>query len=109
MRLIRLILENRCGPWGKDRSFYCVTLVTEIKEVSADICKKKMMKKNLGKLDRVLRVILSVMLIALSAKGVITGFFGTLSYVLALVFLVTSIVQFCPLYLPFGINTCEKK
>ena len=50
MRLIRLILENRCGPWGKDRSFYCVTLVTEIKEVSADICKKKKDEKEYGEI-----------------------------------------------------------
>ncbi len=66
------------------------------------------MKKNMGNADRVVRLI-----IALVIAGLYFGHFinGTLALVLeavALIFLITSLFSFCPLYLPFGIKTCKK-
>lgn len=66
------------------------------------------MKKNMGAADRIIRVILAVVFLALFFTDTVTG---TLGYVLALlgvVFLLTSLFSFCPLYLPLGLNTCKK-
>ena len=67
------------------------------------------MKKNMGSLDKGIRVIAAIVIAILYYFNVITG---TLAYVLmalAIIFLITSFVSFCPLYAPFGINTCKTK
>lgn len=67
------------------------------------------MKKNMGTIDRVLRVILAAVIVALYLTQVITGTTAVILMVLAAVFVLTSSVSFCPLYLPFKINTKDKK
>lgn len=67
------------------------------------------MKKNMGTLDRVIRGIIAVVAIALYATGTVTGTWGVILIIAAAVFLVTSMVSFCPLYLPLGLNTIRKK
>jgi len=67
------------------------------------------MKKNMGSADKGIRIVIALAIAALYYFNVIEG---TLAYVLmalALVFLLTSFISFCPLYLPFGLNTCKKK
>lgn len=68
---------------------------------------QKVMKKNMGATDRLLRVIVALIIAALYTKGTIAGTTGIVLMVLAIVFVLTSLVSFCPLYLPFGINTCK--
>ncbi|WP_020597652.1 YgaP family membrane protein [Spirosoma panaciterrae] len=63
------------------------------------------MKKNMGSADRIIRVIVAVVLIALFATNVLTGTWGMISLVVAGIFIATSLVSTCPLYLPFGIRT----
>lgn len=65
------------------------------------------MKKNMGNLDRIGRVIAAIVIITLYAMEIITGTLGITLIVLSVIFVLTSIVSFCPLYLPFGMNTCE--
>lgn len=67
------------------------------------------MKKNMGIADRTIRTAVAVVLIALYATGVIEGTIGIILIVLAAVFLLTSFISFCPLYLPLGLNTLRKK
>lgn len=67
------------------------------------------MKKNMGTIDRAVRVLLAVLFIALYAAGVTTGTVGLVLVALAVIFLLTSFVSFCPLYLPFGLSTLRKK
>jgi len=67
------------------------------------------MKKNMGKLDRGLRVIVALVLGFLVFTGKLEGMMYNISLALGAIFLLTSAVSFCPLYLPLGINTCEKK
>jgi hypothetical protein len=67
------------------------------------------MKANMGNTDRVLRTVLAVVIAALYFGGVITGTVGIVLLVLAVVFALTSMVRFCPLYAPFGFSTCPKK
>lgn len=66
------------------------------------------MKKNMGKADKMLRMIVALLIGMLYINHVITGFLGSILILLAGVFAVTSLVGFCPLYLPFGMNTDEK-
>lgn len=67
------------------------------------------MKKNMGGLDRIIRLAVAVVVAVLYFTGVIEG---TLAYVLmalATIFVLTSFVSFCPLYALFGLNTCKVK
>ncbi len=59
------------------------------------------MKKNVGKIDKVIRVVVGVGMIAYAAMT------GTTWAYLGVIPLVTAAMGFCPLYLPFGIKTCK--
>lgn len=61
------------------------------------------MKLNVGGIDRALRVIVGLALIALA----ITGAVGVWGYI-GIVPLLTGVFKFCPLYPIVGINTCKK-
>ncbi len=67
------------------------------------------MKKNMGSADRIIRTIVAVVLGILYYTGVISGTVGLVLVILAGIFLLTSLVSFCPLYAPFGISTCAVK
>jgi hypothetical protein len=66
------------------------------------------MKKNLGTIDKVIRILIAVVFAILFFTNVITGTLGIILLVLAVVFVLTSLMSFCPLYWPFGINTGKK-
>jgi len=67
------------------------------------------MKKNMGSMDRLIRVIIAAAVAVLYFTGTITGTLGIVLLMLAGVFVATSLVSFCPLYAPFGLNTCATK
>lgn len=64
------------------------------------------MQKNMGALDKTLRLIAAIIAISLAATGVLTGTAAIIAYAIAGVFLVTSLVSFCPLYRLIGLRTC---
>lgn len=64
------------------------------------------MKKNMGTADRIIRVTLAIIVGVLYFTGTISGTLGITLLVLAAVFVLTSLISFCPLYAPFGIRTC---
>ncbi|MCX2740931.1 YgaP family membrane protein [Pontibacter anaerobius] len=66
------------------------------------------MKKNMGNTDRIIRLILAVLVAVLYFTGTLTGTVGILLLVFAGVFVLTSLVGFCPLYTLIGIDTCPK-
>ena len=66
------------------------------------------MKKNMGILDRIIRVSLVVLIAILYFTDVISGAWAIILGTVAVVFLVTSLIGFCPLYLPFGLSTRKK-
>ena len=68
-----------------------------------------MMKKNMGTVDRVIRILVAVVIIALYFMGEISGTAAIILLVLAAVFIITSFMSSCPLYMPFGISTAGKK
>ncbi|NVK64501.1 MAG: DUF2892 domain-containing protein [Flavobacteriales bacterium] len=67
------------------------------------------MKKNMGSADRIIRVLIAAVVAVLFFTGIIEGILGIVLLVAAGIFLLTSLISFCPLYAPFGINTCAVK
>ncbi len=66
------------------------------------------MKKNMGTADRIIRVVLALLVVVLYLAGQITGIAAILLGIVALIFLVTSAIGFCPLYVPFKFSTMGK-
>ncbi len=67
------------------------------------------MKKNMGSIDKIIRIIIAVAIVALFLTHVISGTLGIILLVLASIFVLTSFISFCPMYLPFGISTRKKE
>ena len=67
------------------------------------------MKKNMGIADRVIRILIAVAIAVLFFTDIITGTLGIVLMVVAIVFLLTSFIKFCPAYMPFGLSTCRTK
>lgn len=63
----------------------------------------------MGSTDKVIRIIIAIVIAALYYFNVIEGTLAYILMALAIVFLLTSFISFCPLYAPFKINTCKRK
>ncbi|MEI6089976.1 MAG: DUF2892 domain-containing protein [bacterium] len=66
------------------------------------------MKKNMGLIDKIIRVLIAVVIAILYFTNVISGVLGIILLVLAVVFVFTSLIGVCPLYSPLKINTKKK-
>ena len=66
------------------------------------------MKKNMGSLDKIIRILLVIAIGVLYYTKVIEGTLALVLGAFAVVLLLTSLISFCPLYLPFGISTKRK-
>lgn len=62
----------------------------------------------MGTADRIIRILIAAVFAYLYFGGVVTGTLGLVLVILGGVFVLTSLVSFCPLYAPFGISTCKK-
>ncbi len=67
------------------------------------------MKKNMGGVDKILRIIVAAIIVVLYLLGKISGTLGIVLLVVAAVLSIVSMVGSCPLYLPFGISTLPKE
>jgi uncharacterized membrane protein len=67
------------------------------------------MKKNMGNTDRLIRLVLAAVFIILWFQNIVTGTMGIILLVLGVIFALTSVVGFCPLYRLIGITTCVGK
>jgi len=67
------------------------------------------MKTNMGTADRIIRVIIAAVIAVLFFSGIISGTIGIILLILGAVFLLTAIINFCPLYYPFKLSTAPKK
>jgi hypothetical protein len=63
---------------------------------------------NMGQTDKIIRIVVAIVFAALNLFGVVGGTLGLILWILAAVFVLTSVVSFCPLYLPFKISTKGK-
>lgn len=62
---------------------------------------------NMGKTDRMVRVAVAAIFIGLIVAQIITGVLAIVAGVIAAIFLVTSVIKFCPLYTIFGFSTSK--
>lgn len=89
-------------------NFFKITLFDRYK-----LCLKLLnyiqMNKNMGIADRVVRIIIAALVAVLYFTDIIGGTLGIVLLILAGVFLLTSLISFCPLYLPFRLNTRRRK
>ena len=65
------------------------------------------MKPNMSNLDRTIRVVAAAIFAYLYFAGIVTGAFGIVLLVLGAVFVLTSVVRFCPLYAIFKFSTLK--
>jgi hypothetical protein len=63
----------------------------------------------MGSTDKVMRILFAIVVGYLYYNNTISGTLALILGLLAVIFVITSFISFCPLYVPFGINTCEKK
>ncbi|HOU14315.1 MAG TPA: DUF2892 domain-containing protein [Anaerolineae bacterium] len=63
------------------------------------------MKKNMGTVDRIVRVVIAAIIAILYFTNAISGALAIILGIVALIFLATSAVGFCPLYVPLKIST----
>jgi hypothetical protein len=67
------------------------------------------MKKNVGSVDKIFRIILAAVVAILYFTGILSGTVGIVLLILAVILVLTSMISFCPIYFPFGISTAKKK
>ena len=63
----------------------------------------------MGNTDRIIRILLAAVFAVLYFTGTVTGTFGLVLLILGGVFLLTSVISFCPLYTLVGLNTCPAR
>jgi len=66
------------------------------------------MKKNMGNVDRVIRLLAALVVVVLYFTNVITGTLAVILLIFAAIFVITSLIGFCPLYVPLGFSTLRK-
>jgi hypothetical protein len=66
------------------------------------------MKKNMGSTDKIIRIAAAVIIAVLYFTNTISGTLALILGAFALIFIITSFISFCPLYLPFGLSTRNK-
>ncbi|MBN9481921.1 MAG: hypothetical protein BGO70_15225 [Bacteroidetes bacterium 43-93] len=67
------------------------------------------MKKNMGVADSVIRMLIAVVILSLYLVGIINGTLALILLAVAIIFILTGLIGFCPLYLLLGISTRKKK
>jgi len=63
----------------------------------------------MGSADRIIRIVIAAIVAVLYFTGIVSGTLGIVLLVLAGIFILTSLISFCPLYAPFGLRTCSMK
>jgi hypothetical protein len=67
------------------------------------------MKKNVGSIDKVVRIILAAVLVGLLFAKVVTGTLAIVAVILGVILLFTSAVSFCPIYAALGLTSRKKE
>jgi small-conductance mechanosensitive channel len=89
--------------WGAIMGYLIIDIFSPL------LNKLNAMKNNMGTIDKVIRILVAVVIAVLFFTKVITGVLGIVLLALAIIFVLTSLISFCPLYLFFGLNTGKKK
>ena len=67
------------------------------------------MKKNVGTIDKVIRIVVALLVVVLYFTHVITGILAIVLLALAAVFVITALLSFCPIWTIFGLSTTKKQ
>jgi hypothetical protein len=67
------------------------------------------MKKNMGSTDKIIRTLIALVIAVLYFTETMNGTTALILLAFAIIFLITSFISFCPLYVPFGFSTSKKK
>ncbi len=67
------------------------------------------MKKNIGSVDKIIRILIAIIIAILFFTNVISGTLGIILLIFAGMFLITSLIGFCGLYTILGVSTCKIK
>jgi hypothetical protein len=67
------------------------------------------MKKNMGSIDKIIRLLVAALIVVLYYTDKISGTLGIVLLIFAVVLVITSFISFCPLYFPFGVKTNKTK
>ena len=67
------------------------------------------MKKNVGTIDRVIRILVAVVVVILYFTNVISGTLGIVLLALSAIFVITSLLSFCPIWMALGLSTRKKE
>ncbi len=67
------------------------------------------MKKNIGSIDKIIRIVAAIIVAVLYFTKTISGTTAVVLGIVAAVLLLTSLINFCPLYVILGTNTCKRK
>lgn len=67
------------------------------------------MKQNMGNIDRIIRMLVAVVVSVLYFMDILTGTLGIVLMAFAGIFILTSLISFCPLYTLFGFSSCPVK
>ena len=63
------------------------------------------MKLNMGSPDRIVRILIAIIIAVLLFTNVLQGALAVILGIVAIIFIVTSVIGFCPLYTLFGMST----
>ena len=67
------------------------------------------MKKNVGSIDKIIRYALAAIIIVLFVLNVVSGLLGYILLAVAAIFIVTSLLDFCPIWWILGVKTNAAK
>ncbi len=67
------------------------------------------MKLNMGSADRIIRILIAIIIAVLLYTNVLQGALAIILGIVAIIFIVTSVIGFCPLYVLFGMSTKRHK
>ena len=65
------------------------------------------MKKNMGDSDKLIRILIAVVIAVLYYTNIIDGTVAIVLMAVGIILLLTSLLNFCPLYKIVGLNTCK--
>lgn len=86
--------------------FLCINFVT------TNFCKNQIaliMKQNIGRIDKIIRYLIAIVICILYLTNVVTGVFSIVLLVIAAILILTSLFSFCGIYAIFGVNTLGTK
>jgi len=63
------------------------------------------MKRNMSNIDRIVRLVLAALFAWLYFGGILPGTFGLILFILGIVFVLTSVVSWCPIYAALKLST----